>query len=1180
MIAPTSNRNQASRFLKELNQRILVFDGAMGTSIQGAGLGADRFGGKEGCNEYLAVVSPEVVERIHASFLEVGCDVIQTDTFGASRLKLQEYGLGERTHEINLAAAQLARRLADRYSSPAHPRFVAGTIGPTGMLPSTADPLLGAMSYDALTGVFYEQVAALVEGGVDLLVFETAQDLLELKAAIAGAQRYFREAHCWLPIQAQITLLETSGTMLLGTDVAAALATLEALPVDVIGLNCSTGPDMMREPVRILTERSTRPISVIPNAGLPLNIDGEPVYPMEPTPMAAILEEFVSRYGVRILGGCCGTTPEHIQQLVERIRGRVPASRSSAAGPAIASAVHALALYQEPAPLLVGERVNATGSRLVKRLLLKEDYDGIVQVAREQVEAGAHALDVSVAVTERSDEVQQMQALVKKLQMSVEAPLVIDSTEAEVQIAALKVYPGRAIVNSINLEDRARRLDRVLPAIVEHGAAVVAQTIDEQGMAKTAAEKVRVAARMTAILTDEYGLPRESILFDTLVFPIVTGDPEFANAAVETLEGIRRIKDELRGVLTILGVSNLSFGISPSARAVLNSVFLYHAVQAGLDLAIVNPAQITPYAEVPEQERALADDLIFNRRPDALARYIQYFETHAENEARESVDPEVGMTAEARIHHRILHRKKDGIEAVLDEALAQHDPVWVLNQVLLPAMKEVGDRFGAGELILPFVLQSAEVMKRAVVHLEQFLEKREGHAKGTIVLATVFGDVHDIGKNLVGTILSNNGYTVHDLGKQVPLDRIIDTAVEVGADAIGLSALLVSTSKQMPLCVQELHRRGLRIPVLIGGAAINRAFGHRALFVDEGLPYAGGVFYAKDAFEGLAVADKLTDAGQREQCVESAIAEGWAELHRARRTRDTAADAGHVRSASIRVDVPIPTPPFWGVRTLSEVPLDAVFACMDLNTLFRLHWGGKVHNEVYERLVREEFQPRLERMQREAKADGYLTPQAVYGYFPANASGNELLLFDPLDPERELARIPFPRQPSRDRLCLADYFAPLELGKRDVVALQVVTMGANATGLVDELQAGGHYAEAYFVHGLAVEAAEGLAEYLHRHIRQELGLGMGQGKRYSWGYPACPDLEQHRLVCALLEADRRIGIAVTAGFQLVPEQSTAALVVHHPQAKYYSTSMSDPDRAAPEISPIRVSGASPRTVLR
>jgi 5-methyltetrahydrofolate--homocysteine methyltransferase len=1154
------SRAQNSAYLDALSRRVLVFDGAMGTCIQDCGPTAADFDGLEGCNEYLTLSKPSLVEGIHAAFLQAGCDVLETNTFGASRLKLHEYGLGDRTRAINIESAQLARRLADRFGRSDHPRFVAGAIGPTGMLPSTDDPVLGNIDFDQLADIYHEQVAALVDGGVDLIVFETTQDLLELKAGIAGAWRYFRESGRWVPIQAQITLLETSSTMLLGTDVGAALTTLEALPIDVIGMNCSTGPEMMREPARFLAERSTRPIAVIPNAGLPQNDGGRAVYPMLPNEMAEILGGFVNAYGISIVGGCCGSTPEHIRRLVERVGVRPSQPRPVRGEPSIASSIRSVALRQVPAPMLVGERVNATGSRQVKRLLLKEDYDAILQVARDQVDGGAHALDVSVALTERSDEAEQMQALVRKLQMGLEAPLVIDSTEPDVLVAALAVYPGRAIINSVNLENRVQRLDRVLPAIVEHGAAVVGQTIDEHGMGKTAAEKLRIAERLVEILTQEYALDLESILIDTLVFPIVTGDPDYANAAVETIEAIRGIKAALPGVHTILGVSNLSFGITPPARAVLNSVFLHHAVEAGLDVAIVNPAHITPYAEIPPDERSLADDLIFNQRADALARYVEYFEQRTPVEAELTADPTEETTVEERIHYQILHRRKDGIEELLDSAITRHDPVWVLHQVLLPAMKDVGDRFGAGELILPFVLQSAEVMKRAVAHLEQFLEKRAGSVKGTVVLATVFGDVHDIGKNLVATILSNNGYAVHDLGKQVPLNRIIETALEVEADAIGLSALLVSTSKQMPLCVQELHRQNLDIPVLIGGAAINRSYGRRALFPEENVPYSGGVFYAKDAFEGLQILDQLSVPDTRARLKQQIIAEGWEEIGRLR-DPTAAVDAGSERSLSVRLTERVPSPPFWGVRTLQDIPLAEVFDCMDLNTLFRLHWGGRVHGDGYQRLLLEDFQPRLARMKQEAIDGEELRPRAVYGYFPAASEGNTLILFDPDDPRRRLAQLTFPRQPSRDRLCLADYFLPADSGRLDVAALQIVTMGARPTEIVDERQARGDYADAYFLHGLAVEAAEGLAEYLQRRIRQELGIGADEGRRYSWGYPACPDLEQHEIALELLQSRERIGVDLTPGYQLLPEQSTAALVVHHPQAKYFSTSVSEPVEA-------------------
>src|SRR5437763_213455 len=686
---------------------------------------------------------------------------------------------------------------------------------------------------DDLATNYDEQAKYLVEGGVDLLLIETSQDILEVKAAVAGIEKLFAEIGRRIPIQTQVTL-DVSGRMLLGTDIASAMTTLEALKVDVIGLNCSTGPEHMREPVRYLSEHATLPLSVIPNAGLPLNTGvGEAVYPLEPQPMATALSEFVKDFGVRIVGGCCGTTPAHLLAIVKAVRAAEPEARTAHTShvPRVSSAMRAITLHQDPPPLLVGERVNSQGSRKVKRLLLADDYEGILEVARDQVDSGAHVLDVCVALTERADEAEQMSQVVKLLSMSVDTPLVIDSTEANVIEAALEHIPGRAIVNSINMANGRKSIDAVVPLVKKHGAAVIALTIDEIGMAKTRERKLEVARKIYDIVVGEYGLAPEDLIYDALTFTLATGDAAWIESGKETIEVIRLIKRELPGVSTILGVCNVSFGLTPEARGSLNSVFLHHCVQAGLDAAIVNPAHIRPYAEISAEERKLADDLVFNEKPEALQRFIEYFaNTGGSGTAAkaEKEDPTAGMSPDQRIHWMILHRKKEGIEEQLDAAGVRENPVRVLNEVLLPAMKEVGDKFGAGELILPFVLQSAEVMKKAVKHLEQFLEKAEGFTKGKAVLATVYGDVHDIGKSLVNTILSNNGYTVFDLGKQVPVNTILDKAVEVSADAIGLSALLVSTSKQMPLCVQELDKRGMEIPVLIGGAAINRRFGRRA----------------------------------------------------------------------------------------------------------------------------------------------------------------------------------------------------------------------------------------------------------------------------------------------------------------------------------------------------------------
>ncbi len=1168
-----------SRYLEAVTGGVLIFDGAMGTNIQRHHLSAADFGGREfeGCNDHLVLTRPDVVRSIHDAFLAVGCDVVETCTFQSTPRRLDEWGLLGKLRDINVEAARLARSAADAVATPDWPRFVAGSMGPTGLLPSSSDPVLSNTSFDTLSEYFYQQGKYLVEGGVDLLLIETSQDILEVKAAIAGLERLFDELGRRVPVQAQVTL-DTSGRMLLGTDIASAMTTIEALRVDVIGLNCSTGPEHMREPIRFLAAHSVRPVSCIPNAGLPLNTGtGDAVYPLEPDPMARMLAEFVRDFGVRIVGGCCGTTPEHLAALVRQVdalgvrrNGKdvgaaFPATsrwRPSPLVPRVSSAMRAITLHQDPPPLLVGERVNSQGSRKVKRLLLADDYEGILEVAREQAESGAHVLDVCVALTERGDESEQMAEVVKLLSMSVETPLMIDSTEADVIARALEHVPGRAIINSINMENGRKRIDAVVPLARKHGAALVALTIDETGMARTRQRKLDVARKIHDIVVGEYGLAPSDLIFDALTFTLATGDAEWIDSAVETIEGIRLIKRELPGVLTNLGVSNVSFGLAPGARAVLNSIFLHHCVEAGLDAAIVNPAHITPYAEIPPDERTLADDLVFNRRPDALQRFIEHFETSTRGRLAtdgEREDPTAGLGPDARVHWMIVHRKKEGIEDALDAAGVREAPVRVLNEVMLPAMKEVGDKFGAGELILPFVLQSAEVMKRAVRHLEQFLERQEGYTKGRVVLATVYGDVHDIGKSLVNTILSNNGYTVFDLGKQVPVNTIIEKAVDVNADAIGLSALLVSTSKQMPLCVQELDRRGMRIPVLIGGAAINRRFGRRALFVEGERAYDSGVFYCKDAFEGLETMDALTDGDARARLVRRVIDEARADvfLHAAVGKETPGGTTSTLRS-SVSADHPVPAAPFYGARVVRDIPLGEVLDLLDLNELYRLQWGGRGSGETYDAMVRDLFEPTRDRLRAETLAQGWLAPSAVYGYFPVQSTGNDVVVYDPAAFQsdggalREIARFRFPRQDGRERLCLADYFRSVESGDVDVIALQVVTVGETATLRFEELQSLGEYTEAYYTHGFAVEAAEALAEWMHRRVRRELGLAEGRGKRYSWGYGACPDLDDHALVFRLLPAVDALGMQLTSAFQLVPEQSTAAMIVHHPEAKYYA----------------------------
>ncbi len=1125
-------------------------------------LSADDFGGARaiGCNENLVRTRPDVVRAIHDSYLAAGADVVETDSFTGSRLKLDEFGLGEHTREINLRAATIAREACDAIATSAWPRFVAGSMGPTGMLISSSDPALSRISYEELRDLYAEQARALVDGGADVLLLETMQDLLELKAAIAGIRLEFSRGMRRVPIQAQPTLI-TEGRMLLGTDIRAIWATLGALGVDVVGLNCSTGPAQMRDSIRYLCENARCFVSVIPNAGLPLmGPNGETIYPEGPEELAAELAAFVRDFGVDAVGGCCGTTPEHIAALraavatVERKR-RVVAERPQEA----ASAITAVSLEQQPRPLIVGERINSQGSRKIKRLLLADRYDDIVLVAREQVEGGAHLLDVCCALTERPDEDEQMRDIVRRLAQSIEAPLVIDSTEPKVLEVALRNYAGRAVVNSINLESGRAKIDAVMPLAREHGAAVIALTIDESGMAKSAERKAEVARRIYDIAVGEFGIPPGALIFDDLTFTLATGEAEFRDSAVETIEGIRRIKSELPGVLTSLGVSNVSFGLKPEARAALNSIFLHHCVEAGLDCALVHPKEITPYFEIDAAVRDLCDDLVFDRRPDALTRLIEHFESNAAaagtsaDAAQAEGDDDAPVNE--RIHQAILRRRKDGIEAKIDEALQGRTPVEVLNEILLPAMKDVGDRFGRGELILPFVLQSAEVMKNAVSHLEQFLERREGTTKGTIVLATVFGDVHDIGKNLVHTILANNGYTVHDLGKQVPMNVILDKAVEVGADAIGLSALLVSTSKQMPICLEEQDARGLHFPVIVGGAAINRDFGRRIALLDDGTRFfEAGLFYARDAFEGLDLVDVLTgDAPRRSDLIERTKSEALA----ARQRRSDAAlprAAATVQSAVKTDRPPVPLPPFWGPRAIDDVDLNDVWPCFDLRSLYRLSWGAaNTKGSAFERLVAEEFEPRLRRYQSEALAGGLLAPRIVYGYFPAAGRGDEIIVYDPSDPHREVARMGFPRQSGGEHLNLADYLRePDDRGATDLVAFQVVTVGSGASVRTAELQAANDYSESYFLHGFCVQSAEALAEYAHRRIRRELRLDEARGKRYSWGYGACPDVGQHETVFALLDAERRIGVTLTGAFQIVPEQSTAAIVMHHPRASYFN----------------------------
>jgi len=1147
------NAVQRPSLLATLGQKVLVWDGAMGTTIQRYRFKAADFGGPgmEGCNDWLAMTKPDVITEIHEKYLEAGADGVETNTFGSNWFKLDEYKVADRTYELNLQAARLARAACDRFQKPGEPKFAAGSLGPTGFLPSSEDPSLGNVAFDRLVEAFLPQVRGLADGGVDAFIIETSQDILEVKAQVFAIRRWARETGRALPFFGQVTL-DRNGRMLLGTDIGAALTTLLSLKADIIGLNCSTGPEEMRDSVAALGERCPVPISVMPNAGIPANDGtGDAVYPLGPEEFAAAMEEFVRSRGVAIAGGCCGTTYEHIRQLAARVKGLKPAARNVPPEPSLSSMMKSVPLHQYPKPLLVGERVNSQGSRKLKDLLIKEDWPSILQIARAQVEGGSHALDVCVALNERDDEKAQMTTLLRKLAHAVDAPVVIDSTEADVVEEGLKVYPGRAIVNSVNLEKGLERWNRVMPLVREYGAAVMAMTIDEQGMAITTERKFDVARRMYETARDQFGIAPDSLIFDCLTFTLATGSPEYVNSAIATIEAIRRIKDKLPGALTGLGVSNVSFGLSPAARAVLNSVFLTHCVHAGLDIALVHPNEILPYPSISESERELAENLIFNRYPDALPKFIEHFEKRKEKK-KAPPKPKKDLTIEERLHFNILNRIQDGIEELLGEALKKYTPVQVINEVLLGAMKEVGDRMATGELILPFVLQSAEVMKRSVAHLEKFMDRNDSYTKGTIVIGTVYGDVHDIGKNLVKTILTNNGYTVHDLGKQVPVQNFIQKAKEVKADAIGLSALLVSTSKQMPYCVQELDKHGLDIPVIVGGAAINSRFARKANVLEGGRLYPAGVHYCADAFAGLDAMNDIVVAEKRAARAERVHREVRALLEldagRASIPEPTFAADSHPRA--VRPAPRIPVPPFWGSRTLEHADLREIFPLIDRKSLFRLSWGahGKSAKSV-EGVIEEEFKPLLKRMEEEALHEKWFEPRAVYGYFPCRAVDSRLAVFDPADPSREIARFDWPRQPDQDRLCLVDYF---DSDRADVVGFQVVTVGPRPTELCDALNAKGEYSKSYFLHGLAVETAEAMAEWLHRRVRAELGSPHGSGKRYSPGYPSCPDLADNARIFDLLGAEKAIGTSLTSAYQIVPEQSTCAILVHHPDAKYYN----------------------------
>jgi len=1168
--------------LNRMRDQVLYAAGPIGSTLLSFDLGPDAYvdasgESHDGCPEWLNVSRPEVLERIYTMFYEAGVDAVDSCSFGANPVVLAEFDLADRTRELNRLAAQVIGRVRDRFSTPEWPRYAFGTIGPGTRLPS-----LGHITFDEIRAGWREQCIGLLEGGIDVLKVETCQDLLQTKAALAAAADAMEATGKRVPVVASVTI-ETTGTMLLGSDIACALTTLEAIDViDIIGINCATGPEQMVEHVRHLAGHSRRPVFIGPNAGLPEVVGGRACYNLTPAEFARYQKIFVEEFGTSVVAGCCGTTPEMFQAAIAAIGRPKPKPRPVAYEANVASLYTSVPIQQETSFLVVGERTNATGSRAFRDLLLAEDVDGMVALAREQAAEGAHVIDVMVDYVGR-DGVPDVQRVVSAFRTQSTLPLVFDSTEVPVIEAALKLYGGKPIVNSINLEDGERKITRVLPLIRQHGAAAVALTIDEEGQARTAEWKVRVARRIYEIAVGRYGMEPGDLLFDCLTFPLSGGQEDLRRDAIETLNAIRQVKAELPGVHTVLGVSNCSFGLKPAARRVLNSVFLYEAINHGLDAAIVNARQILPLNRIPEEQLETARDLIYDRRRegyDPLTHFIALFE-NVTAAGPEKAD-RAALPVEQRLRQRIIDGDRRGIADDLDEALGRFDPLAIINDYLLDGMREVGELFGAGRMQLPFVLQSAETMKAAVAHLEPHMERLEGQTKGRIVLATVRGDVHDIGKNLVDIILTNNGYTTYNLGIKQPIQNIIEKAAEVEADAIGLSGLLVKSTVVMREDLEELNARELsHYPVLLGGAALTRRY------VEEDLRriYRGTVYYAQDAFEGLSTLERVMPA-LREGRPLPALTRGGREVapgdsvyDEVRNTIPSAAALASERDyadSDVPRNVPIPVPPFWGSRVVRGVPLRDIYPYINEVQLFRGQWQyqrGARSEEEYARFVEDEVRPVFRAWQERAIAEQLLVPQVVYGYFPALAERNDLVVWPAVvdgTPAGEPVRFEFPRQTAGRRLCIADFFRSAEEAAADpngppfdVVALTLVTMGARASEFAAQLFEGNDYRDYLHWHGFAVESAEALAELWHKRVRHELGIdghdapdvrklfAQGyQGSRYSFGYPACPDLEEQVKVAALLDPSR-IGVELSETFQWHPEQSTSALIVHHPSARYF-----------------------------
>ncbi len=1128
-------------FFECLKERgLLVFDGAIGTEIQNLALNEEQWGGRSGCNEALNLSAPDIIKKIHRSYLAAGADVIEANSFGANRIVLSEYGLGEETRAVARAAARIACDAVSDFGDPR--RFVAGSLGPGTKLPS-----LGHAGFDELYESYLPGARGLIEGGVDLFLLETCQDPLQIKACLCAVRDAQNEAGVRLPVAVSITI-ETTGTMLVGTEIQAAVSILSALSVDVIGINCATGPDQMAPYVRELCMSFPGPVLVMPNAGLPQHVNGAPVYTLEPDAFAAEMRIFVEEFGVSLAGGCCGTGPSHIAALRNSLSGVEPRPRSVQSIPGVASLYRFQSLRQEPPPFFVGERANTNGSRQFRELLLAGDWDGMVEVGKGQAEAGAHAVDLSVSYAGR-EEATDLAVLVPRFAREVQLPLVIDSTIPHTIEEALKRYGGRAIINSINLEDGGSLARLVCGIARRYGAAVIALTIDEEGMARSAEKKLAIARRIFGIAVDETGLRPSDLIFDPLTFTLGSGDETLKTAGLETIKAIKLIKRELPGVFTLLGVSNISYGLSPRSRRVLNSVFLFEAAGAGLDMAIVNVSQIVPINSIDESDLAAARDLVANNGTgDPLLDFIRHFEEKDVVEIPEDDNIEESVPAEELVRKRVVDGSRAGIDLILNELMKSMRPNDIINRVLMPAMKHVGELFGSGKMQLPFVLHSAEVMKKAVDYLAPFMERAEPAAVKSIVLATVKGDVHDVGKNLVDIILSNNGFKVYNLGIRVNIEDIVGQARELGADAIGMSGLLVSSTRVMKENIEFIKKKGVDIPVLLGGAALTQDYVTEVCAPILNSP----VIYCADAFAGLKAMNLLNEG----RLAEYAAAEKVRYFQGKRTRREmTPEDAGELHPAPA-----IPGPPFMGGRVEDAIQTEVLFRHLNEKVLFRARWGfrpGSLSQDKYERLVEQDARPALRDMKNRLISENVLTPRVAYGYWPCVSEGETLRILDPSGSGADIGIFSFPRQKKPPYRSIADYFLPASAGQPDVIAFQAVTIGPGLDALAHELYERGEYRDYLFYHGLGVELAETLAAYWHGMICGELGIGgpsLSGGRRctrYSFGYPPCPDLEDNRALLDILEADR-IGISVIESGGMVPEQSTSAFIVHHPQARYFS----------------------------